>query len=301
MSIDTLKLMFPTTDDAEGWGPSQFMLLMDSPVFTDLVEAAAVAVLTYFHPNSSHRRAVRNSGTDHHRLMDMIASDISRLAYGDDAHSKFLSGQMFSGGHLNVTLFKQFELVLEYVKWRNAHKACVVGEEHTTRQLAYAAVCAFQNYKVAKLEAGIVRDGFNFGSATGWFQTSYLGYVDDWPTRFKCIPVDFDVPEIPCKRPDWEQRRYDDRNKRLLAALEATIENIKERPVKISGQGDKIFYLHDFDAVARTAHVSSTDEDGNPQETMNVEWDVINEVGGTHVQRVANPSPSTFIDEEEDA
>jgi len=251
ISVTNMQLLVPV-NLREGFGPSQVTLLLDSPVFTSMVAMAAFNVIDYFHPDSEHRKSLARN-TDHFYLLDNIARYTCRLAYGAEASAKYLPGQMYAGGNINNGLFKQFQLVLEYAAWRNSTTACMVGEEHHVRQLVYVAICAFQHYKVWDLEESIGASVTRYGSATGWFNTSYKGIVDDWPAKFGCIPVEFDVPEIPCLRPDWLTRQRDHADAKLIRALGEM--GVGGKFVNLRCMGDERYFVRSINEGSRTLNL----------------------------------------------
>lgn len=185
---------------------SNTTLVMTNPAFLKLVMAAACRILDSCHPDSYNYRSPVHQDNGAGDSFDGEADRMDSLA----GMGKWPGRLRTTGQYHYLSMHCQLDLILEYVKLRDAlyqQDKYIVGEEAHIFQMVYAAVCAFHRWKVVALDAAIEKQGTEFGSATGWFKTSYKELVAEWPARYKLETVPFELLDIPINRPDWEDRR----------------------------------------------------------------------------------------------
>lgn len=201
-------------------GGSEVILTFANPAFMKAVMGAACSILEHCHPHSDLYKdpTCVSDGS----VGDVFNDDADRL---DALAGCVSSTRIRTHGQLHyLVIHHQLDLLIQYVEMRNAARKndmFYVGEEYYHMQYVYSAICAFHAWKVQAIEAGIQKNGTEFGSETGWFKTSYKEYVEDWPDQYSLSRVRFDVPELPVRRADWQQRREKHFNSRVAVLLES--------------------------------------------------------------------------------
>lgn len=160
-------------------GANPFILEMDCARYMDLVHMACATLMSYFHPHSPLFVDPFDTAGEQFSERARVLSHYCGLGCSGPVCSPF-SGQL-----VYLWVWNQVEFLNQYVEWRNTTDQHIVGHQHQTEYMVYEALRRAQNWKVECIKISHVKNGPNFGSATGWHTQDVAEGVRNWPEKFK--------------------------------------------------------------------------------------------------------------------
>jgi hypothetical protein len=163
----------------------EFMLHVDNRHMLQLVLATCLQVQVMYNPVSTrYEQPAQYIGVDNFRDATSLLEMTTPELLNKNTKPMFLPVRIDPNQVYHWTF--QIDLLRQYAAMRNQCKHdFLIGDEHYVRAMIYSALHTLHEWRVLCVKDSIKRDGFGYGSATGWHKNRYDEQVKDWPTRFE--------------------------------------------------------------------------------------------------------------------